>query len=55
MCLASYSVDINYAITLLMLFAFIFRHPFQDLSQHVEEKEITQIKTLASGILQCKH
>lgn len=48
MCLASYSVDINYFITLSMWFTFMFCHPFQDLSQQVKEKEITQITTLVS-------
>lgn len=55
MCLANYSVDINYAITLLMLFTFPFCHPIQDLSQQVKKNEITQLKTLVSGIFQCKH
>lgn len=50
MCLA-YSGDINYTITLFMLFTFTFCHPLEE----IKEKEITQTKTLVSGILQRKH
>jgi len=41
MCVARYSVDIDYVITLLTLFTFTFCHSFQVVSQSEE----IQIKT----------